>query len=178
MDLLTEETLDHDIDPLTTDYYEDLKPLGKSYLQQEVQTKWDVSVHGRDLYLFGTNTRSSQEIPVPDNSWGRCNNLTSNWPQQGHKVPYLVLRTTDNLSALWPDADHRTHVPGVYSVTTKLWWILHCWLTGDALWDNCRGFHSKVSEKSWILLSDMNGHISKTTPYLNQPPSDDIFNLN
>ena len=29
-----------------------LKPLVNSYIQQEVQIKWDVSVHGRDLYLL------------------------------------------------------------------------------------------------------------------------------
>ena len=89
-------------------------------------------------------------------------------------VKPVVLGTTDNLPALWPDhrtSDHRTHAPGLYSVTTKSWWILYCWLTGDPLWDNPRGLYSQVSERSWILLSDMNGHIPRTTPNLNQPPS-------
>ena len=50
--LLAKETLDHDIDPLMTVHFADLKPLVNSYIQQEVQIKWDVSIHGRDLYLL------------------------------------------------------------------------------------------------------------------------------
>ena len=44
VDQLAKETLDHDIDPLTTVHFADLKPLVNSYIQQEVQIKWDVSV--------------------------------------------------------------------------------------------------------------------------------------
>ena len=44
-------TCDHSINPLTTVHYADLKPLVNSYIKQEIQTKWDVSIHGRDLYL-------------------------------------------------------------------------------------------------------------------------------
>ena len=51
VDQLAKDTLDHDIDPLTTVHYADLKPLVMSYIQQDVQTKWDVSIRGRDLYL-------------------------------------------------------------------------------------------------------------------------------
>ena len=51
-DQLAKETLDHDIDPLTTVHFADFKPLVNSYIQQEVQIKWDVSIHGRDLYLL------------------------------------------------------------------------------------------------------------------------------
>ena len=36
---------------IVTDTYTDMKPLVNSYIQKLVQTKWDVSVHGRDLYL-------------------------------------------------------------------------------------------------------------------------------
>ena len=52
VDRLTKETLDHDIDPLTTVHYADLKPVVNSYIQHEVQIKWDVSIRGRDLYLL------------------------------------------------------------------------------------------------------------------------------
>ena len=52
VDHLAKETLDHDIDPLTTVHFADLKPLVNSYIQQEVQIKWDVSIHSRDLYLL------------------------------------------------------------------------------------------------------------------------------
>ena len=52
MDRLAKETLDQDIDPLASVYYTDLKPLVNSYIQKLFQTKWDVAVHGRDIYLL------------------------------------------------------------------------------------------------------------------------------
>ena len=51
MDQLAKQTLDQDIYPLANVHYTNLKPLVNSYLQQLVQTKWDVAEHGRDLYL-------------------------------------------------------------------------------------------------------------------------------
>ena len=51
VDQLAKETLDQDIDPLASVHYTDLKPLVNSYIQKLVQTKWDVAVHGRYLYL-------------------------------------------------------------------------------------------------------------------------------
>ena len=48
---LAKETLNQDIDPLANVHCTDLKPLVNSYIQQLFQTKWDVAVHGRDLYL-------------------------------------------------------------------------------------------------------------------------------
>ena len=124
MDQLAKETLEHDINPLTTVHYADLKPLVNSYIKQEVQTKWDVSIHGRDLHLVKPTLGPPKKFQHLTRS---CNNPTSNWPHQGHKVPYLVPRTTNNLPALWPDSDPPTHAPGVYSVTTQSWRILHCW---------------------------------------------------
>ena len=41
-----------DPDPLLKVHHADLKPLVNSYIKSLVQTKWDVSVHGRDLYLL------------------------------------------------------------------------------------------------------------------------------
>ena len=49
VDQLAKETLDHDINPLTTVHYADLKPLVNAYIKQEVQTKLDISIRGRDL---------------------------------------------------------------------------------------------------------------------------------
>ena len=110
----------------------------------------------------------SPNLVINAKSWRSCNNPTSNWPHQGHKVPYLIILSRGPpMPALWPDSDPRTHAPGVYSVTTQSWWILHCWLTRDPLWDSPRGLHSRVSERSWILLSNMNGHIPRRTPNLN-----------
>ena len=52
VDQQAKEPLDHDIDPLTSVHYADLKPHVYSYIQQLVQVKWGVAVHGRDLYLL------------------------------------------------------------------------------------------------------------------------------
>ena len=58
VDQSAKESLDHDIDPLARVHYADLKPLINSYIQQLVQIKWDVSIHGRYLSLEA-NTRST-----------------------------------------------------------------------------------------------------------------------
>ena len=57
MDQLTKPILDQDIDPLAGIHYTDLKPLVDSYIQQMVQTKWDVAVYGRYLYLVQTTLK-------------------------------------------------------------------------------------------------------------------------
>ena len=46
------KTLDHDIDPLASVHYADLKPLVNSFIQQLVHIKSDVAIHGRDLHLL------------------------------------------------------------------------------------------------------------------------------
>ena len=51
VDQLAKETLVQEIDPLASVHCTYLKPLVNSYIQQLVQTKWDVSVHDRYLYL-------------------------------------------------------------------------------------------------------------------------------
>ena len=93
VDQLAKETLDQDIDPLASVHYTDLKPLVNSYIQQLVQIKWDVVVHGRSL-PFETNTRATEEIPTLNQSGRGYNHPTSNW-HQGHQVPYLVPRTAE-----------------------------------------------------------------------------------
>ena len=62
VDQLAKETLGHDIDALATVHYADLKPLVNSYIQQEVQIKWDVSIHGRDLYLLKPTLRPPKKF--------------------------------------------------------------------------------------------------------------------
>ena len=130
--------LDHDIDPLRTVHFTDLKPLVNSYIQQEFQIKWDVSIHGRYLYLLkptlGPPKRFRHLVRAEEVVITR---LTPNWPYQGHKITYLVPRTTNCLPALWPDSDNWAHTPGMYSVATKSWWVLHSWLIEDLLWDAC-----------------------------------------
>ena len=61
VDQLAKETLDHDIDPLASVQYADLKPLVNSYIQQLVQVKWGVAVHGRNLYLLKTTLGSPKK---------------------------------------------------------------------------------------------------------------------
>ena len=53
VDQLAKEILDQDIDPLASVHNTDSKkPLVNSYIQRVVQTKWDVAVHSRDIYLM------------------------------------------------------------------------------------------------------------------------------
>ena len=52
VDQLAKETLDHNIDPLANVHHVYLNPLVNSYIQQLGQSKWDVAVHGRDIYLL------------------------------------------------------------------------------------------------------------------------------
>ena len=77
---------------------------------------------------------------------------------------------------LWPDSDHWTHVPGVYSSKAAMK-TAHLTLWGP-YWEDSRGLHSKVSGISWILLSDINGHISSNNSYVNRSPTDGILQLN
>ena len=165
VDQLANETLDHDIDPLTTVHFADLKPLVNSYIQQEVQIKWDISIHSRYLYLL----KATLGPPKRFRHLTRAEEVVITWLRighyQGHKIPYLVPRTINCLPALWPDSDSWAHTPWMYSVATKSWWVLQNWLIEDPLWDDPGSLHNIISERSWIPLSDMNSQISNTTLY-------------
>ena len=63
------------------------------------------------------NTGATKEVPAPSQSWRGCNHPTSNWPYQGHQIPYLVPRTTDWLSPQWSNTDHWPYAAGVCTVT-------------------------------------------------------------
>ena len=54
-DKLAKESLALNIDALLGIYHADLKPQVNGYVQQLTQVKWDVEVHGRDLYLLKAN---------------------------------------------------------------------------------------------------------------------------
>ena len=54
-DKLAKESLGLNIDALLGIYHADLKPQVNAYVQQLMQIKWDVEVHGRDLYLLQAN---------------------------------------------------------------------------------------------------------------------------
>ena len=49
---LAKETIDHDIDPLASIHYVDLKPHVNSYTHELVQIEWHVAVHGADFHLL------------------------------------------------------------------------------------------------------------------------------
>ena len=163
VDQLAKETLDHDIDPLVGVHFADLKPQVNSYIQQLVQIKWDVAVHGRDLYFVKPTLGPPKKIPALNQSWRGCNHLTSNRPYKGHQVPYLIPRTTDYLSPLWSNTDHWPYAPGVCSVTGMPWWILHSRLIEYPLRDNSGDLHSGIPVRSGILLSDMM-QLTSTSP--------------
>ena len=155
VDQLAKENLDQDIDPLASVHYAYMKPLVNFYIQKLVQTKWDVAVHGRDLYLVKPNTGATEEVPAPNQSWRGCNHPTSNWPHQGHQIPYLVPRTADRLSLMWSYTDHWPYTPGVCIVTWMLCWILHSRLVECSLRDNSWDLHSGIPVRSRVFLSDM-----------------------
>ena len=121
-----------------------------------------------------TNSGATKEIPALNQSWRGCDHPTSNWPYQGHQVPYLVPRTTGCLSPLWSNIKHWPYAPGVCNFTGMLWWILHSWLIESPLWDNSRDLHCGIPTRSGIFLSDMNGQIFYAIHRLNHPRSDGI----
>ena len=45
----------HKVHPILKRHYADLKALVNTYIQSLAQTKWDVSVHGRNFYLWKPN---------------------------------------------------------------------------------------------------------------------------
>ena len=152
VDQLAKETLDQDIDPLASVHYTDMKPLVNSYIQKLVQTKWDVSVHGRDLYLV----KPTLGPPKKFQHLTRAEEVViTRLPYQGHQIPYLVPRTADWLSPLWPNTDHWPYAAGVCTVTGMSWWILHSQLVECSLRDNSRDLHSGIPVRSGIFLSDM-----------------------
>ena len=104
------------------------------------------------------NTRSTQEISAPGQSWGGCHHAASNWSYQGHEVPYIVPRTSHYLPSLWTDVDHWPHALGMCSSAEHPWWILHCWLFEDPLLEDPRDLHSgifyeKPDSSIWYELS-------------------------
>ena len=155
VDQIAKETLDHDIDPLANVHYIDMKPLVNFYIQKLVQTQWDVAVHGRDLYLVKPTLGPPKKFQHLTQGWRGYNHPTSNWPYQGHQIPYLVQRTANWLSPLWSNTDHWPYAAGVCIVTGMSWWILHSRLVECSLRDNSWDLHSRIPARSGILLSDM-----------------------
>ena len=103
-----------------------------------------------------TNTGTTKEVTAPNQSWRGCNHPTSNWPYQGHQIPYPVPRNASWLSPFWSNTDHWPYAAGVCIVTGMSWWILHSRLVECSLRDNSWDLHSGIPARSGIILADMN----------------------
>ena len=95
VDKLAKESLDLDIDTPLGIYHAGLKPQVNAYVQQLMQVKWDVEVHGRDLYLMKANLtppfrykhlKSAEEVI-----------MTQHWTLQSHQGLYCLLWTPSSL---------------------------------------------------------------------------------
>ena len=154
VDKLTKETLDQDIDPLASVRYTYMKPLVNSYIQKMIQTKWDVAVHGRDLYLV----KPTLGPPKKFQHLTRAEEVIITRLRIGHTKAakfHLVPRTANWLSPLWSNTDYWPYAAGVCIVTGMSWWTLHSRLVECSLRDNFWDLHTRVPAKTGILLSDM-----------------------
>ena len=153
VDQLAKETLAQDIDPLAGVHYTDMKPLVNSYIQKLVQTKWDVAVHGRDLYLvkptlgppkmFQHLTRA-EEVVITRIRIGHTkatkSYIFSRGPPTGHHcgqtltIDHMLLECA-LLQECWDEYYSR---------------LVECTLR-DHTWD----LHSGIPARSGILLSDI-----------------------
>ena len=143
-------------------------PLVNSYIQQLVQIKWGVAVHGWYHLL-----KPTLGPPKKFQHLTRAEEVVITRLRIGHtkatKSHILCHGTPDHVSPLWSDTDYWPYAPGMCSVTGKSWRILHCWLIECSLYGNFRGLHCRIPVRSGILLSDMNGQTSYTIPHLNKP---------
>ena len=100
-------------DPRPSDRPTDLKPPVNSYIQQLVQTKCDVAVHGRDLYLV----KPTLGQPKKFQRLTRAGKVVITRLRIGYtkvtKSHILSLSTTHCLSPLWSNTQHWSYAPGV-----------------------------------------------------------------
>ena len=148
VDQLAKETLDHDIDPLTTVHFADLKPLVNSYIQQEFQIKWDVSIQRSVSPEINTRTTprfwhlTRAEVVITRLLIGHTKATKSHILSQGPSTACQHCGQTD----------HWTHIPGMYRVSTKSWWVLNNCPIEDPLWDDPRGLHNSLTVYSKQLF--------------------------
>ena len=121
---LAKETFDQDIDPLASAHYTYWKPLVISYIQHLVQTKWDVAIHGWDLYLVKPTLGPPKKF----------HHLT-------RAVEFVIIRLR-----IGHTKTTKSHINIRMS-----WRILHSWLIECSLRDNSRGLHSGIPARSGIF---------------------------
>ena len=90
-----------------------------------------VRIWQRSLSLEA-NTRSIQEMSVPNQSWGGCHHPVLNWLYQGHKVPHLVPRPPITWGGL------RDNIWDFVALVWPILWLLALkeilnitWISGD-----------------------------------------------
>ena len=155
VDQLAKETPDQDIDPLASVHYTDMKPLVNSYIQNLVQTKWDVSVHGKDLNLlkpilgppkkFQDLTRA-EEVVITRLRIGHTKATKSHILSRG--LPTGCHHCGQTLTI-----DHMLLECAL--LQECLWWILHSRLVECSIRDNSWDLHSGIPARSGIFLPDM-----------------------
>ena len=147
-----------------------------SYIQQEVQIKRDVFIYIVEIFISWNQLGPHKKFKHPT----RAEEVLITRHRIGHTKAtksHILSRGPPTACQHCGLTDHWAHDPGLYCVTANLWWILHGWLIEEPLWDNSQDLHSRVSERSWILLSDIKGHISSTTHYLNHSPNNKFRHL-
>ena len=164
VDQIAKETLDHNIDPLETVHHADLKPFVNSYIQQLVQTKWDVAVHDNDLYLLKPTLGRSKKFQ----HLTRAEKIVITRLRIGH----TKATKAHILSRGPPTTGHhcgQTLTIDYMLFMGKSWRLLHSWLIEYSLWDfSSLDLHCGIPA-SRILLPDMNGQTFYTIPHLNNP---------
>ena len=153
VDQLAKENLD--IDPLANIHYTDMKPLVNSYNQKMVPPKWDVVVHGKDLYLVKPTLGPAEKFQ----HLTRAEEVVITRLRIGHtkatKSHILSRGPLTGCHQLWSNTDHWPYAAGVCIVTGMSWWILHSRLVECSLRDNSWDLHSRIPARSGIILSDV-----------------------
>ena len=127
VDQLAKETFDQEIDPLAGIHYIDLKPLVNSYIQQLVQTKWDVAVHDRYIYLV----KPTLGQPNKFQCLTRAEEVVITQLRIGHtKATKSHILSRGPLTACHHcgQTQHWLYALGVCSGTGMSWRILQSWL--------------------------------------------------
>ena len=104
VDQLAKKTPDQEIDPLASVHYTDLKPPVNSYIQQLVQTKWDVALHGRYIYLVKPTLGQPKKFQCLTKAEDVV--ITRLGHTKATKSNNFIPRTTDCLSSLWSNTEY------------------------------------------------------------------------
>ena len=164
VDQLAKEILDHDIDPMTTVHYADLKPVVNSFIHQEVQIKWDVFIHDRNIYLL----KQTLGPPKKFKHMTRAEEVVITGLRICHTKATKSHILYQGLTTACQHCGQTLTIEHMLLECTVLQQIrdeYYSWIIEIPFWDDSRGLHSRILERSWVFLSDMKGHISNTIHY-------------